>query len=81
MVHDFAVGLHEALRVERGLSVQHLEHADAERPPVALRAVPTLPVLHSLQSINQSINQTTMQSINQSINLSIIQSINNFINQ
>ena len=51
MVHDLPVGLHKGLSVERGLSIQHLVHADAQRPPVALGAVLAHAVLHRLQDL------------------------------
>lgn len=51
VVHDLAVGLHQRLGVKRRLSVEHLVHADAQRPPVALGAVPAHAVLHRLQDL------------------------------
>ena len=51
MVHDLPVGLHKGFGVERGLSVQHLVHADAQRPPVTLGAVLAHAILHRLQDL------------------------------
>lgn len=51
MVHDLSVGLHQGLGVERRLAVQHLVHADAQRPPVALWPVLALPILHGLEDL------------------------------
>lgn len=51
MVHDLAVGFHQRLGVEWRLSIQHLVHADPQRPPVALRPVAAHPVLHGLQDL------------------------------
>ena len=46
MIHDLSVRLHKWLGVKRRLPVEHLIHAHAERPPVTLRAVSPVPVLH-----------------------------------
>lgn len=51
VVHDLPVGFHQGLGVERSFSVQHLVHADAQRPPVALGAVLAFAVLHGLQDL------------------------------
>ncbi len=50
VVHDFSVRLDERLGVEGRLPEQHLVHTDAQRPPVALGAVPPVPVLHGLRT-------------------------------
>ena len=42
VVHDLAVGLHQALSIKGSLPVQHLVHAHPQTPPVALRAVTAL---------------------------------------
>lgn len=57
MIHDLAVGLHQRLRVERRLPVQHLVHADAQRPPVALGPVPPLAVFHRLEGVLVSLRE------------------------
>lgn len=49
VVHDLSVGFHQRLSVERSLSIQHLIHANAQRPPVTLGTVLALPILHGLQ--------------------------------
>lgn len=49
MVHDLPIGLHQGLCVERRLAVQHFIHAHAQGPPVALRSILALPILHGLQ--------------------------------
>lgn len=51
MVHDLAVGLHQRLRIERRFSIQHLIHADSQRPPVTLWSIAAHPVLHCLQDL------------------------------
>ena len=42
VVHDLPVGLNKALCIEGGFTVEHLVHADTQRPPVALRTVAPL---------------------------------------
>ena len=42
VVHDLPVGLDKALGVEGGLPIEHLVHANTQRPPVALGPVPPL---------------------------------------
>ena len=51
MIHDFPVGLHQGLGVERRFTVEHLVHADAETPPVALGPVAALAVLHRAEDL------------------------------
>lgn len=55
VVHDLSVGLHEGLCVEGRLSIQHLVHADAQRPPVTLGAVLAHAVLHGLQDLRRDV--------------------------
>ncbi len=49
VVHDLPIGFHQRLCIERSLAVQHFIHADAEGPPVALRSILALPILHGLE--------------------------------
>ena len=51
MIHDFPVCFNQGLGIEGGLAVQHLVHAHAEAPPVALRPVPPLAVLHGTEDL------------------------------
>jgi hypothetical protein len=50
VIHDAAVGFHQGFGVEGRLSVEHLVHAHAQRPPVTFRAVASLAVLHRLET-------------------------------
>lgn len=51
MIHDLSIGLHQGFSIKGRLSIQHLVHAHTQRPPVTLRPVLPLPVLHSLQDL------------------------------
>ena len=59
MIHDAAVGFHQGFGVEGRLSVEHLVHAHAQRPPVTFRAVASLAVLHRLETSIAHITTTT----------------------
>ena len=48
VVHDATVGFDQRFGVEGRLPVEHLVHADAERPPIAFGSVASLPVFHRL---------------------------------
>lgn len=51
MVHDLAIGFHQGFSVERGFSKEQLIGADPQRPPVALRPIVALALLHGLQDL------------------------------
>ena len=51
VVHDFAICFNKRLGVERCFAEQHLVHADAQRPPVALRSVQTLTIFHRTKDL------------------------------
>lgn len=49
--HDPTVGVNQFFAIKRRLSVEHLEEADTERPPIALGAVKAAPVLWGLENL------------------------------
>lgn len=55
MVHDLAICLHQRLSIKGCLSIKHLVHAHTERPPVTLRPILSLPILHSLQDLRRDV--------------------------
>ena len=61
VVHDLPVGLDKALSVEGGFAVEHLVHADTQRPPVALRTVAALACKMSRFEVLGSIYRTTLE--------------------
>lgn len=51
MVHNLSIRFHQGLGVEWRLAVQHLVHADAQRPPIALGPILAFTVLHGLKDL------------------------------
>lgn len=59
MVHYLAVSLHQRFSIEGGFPIQHFIHTDTQRPPVTLRAIFALAILHSLQDLRRDVIWST----------------------
>lgn len=55
VVHYLAIGLHQRFSIEGGFPIQHFIHTDTQRPPITLRAIFALAILHGLQDFRRDV--------------------------